>query len=77
MGFFKNLILKTTLKSQLKGLPPAQQEMVLKAIEENPEFFEMIAKEIEQRQKEGKDKMSATMEVMRKHQGELQKLMMK
>jgi len=76
MGFFKNLILKTTLRSQLKGLPKDQQGKILKAMENNPEFFENIAKKIEQKQKEGKDKTSATMEVMRENQNELRKIMM-
>jgi hypothetical protein len=50
--------------------------MMMRAIEKDPEFFENIAKEIEQKVKEGKSKNAASMEVMRKHQGELQKLMM-
>ena len=74
MGFFKNIILKTTLRSQLKGLPKDQQEKIVKAMENNPEFFESLAKKIEQKQKEGKDKTSATMEVMRENQNELRKI---
>jgi hypothetical protein len=75
MGFFKNMMMKQMLKSQMKGLPEDQQEKILKAIEENPEFFENIAKRIEQRMKEGKDQMSAAMEVMRENQDELRKMM--
>ena len=44
-------------------------------IEKNPEFFNDIAKKIEQKMKEGKDQMSASMEVMRENQNELRKLM--
>jgi len=76
MGFFKNIILKTALKSQLKGLPQDQQDKIIAAIEKNPQFFEDIAKKIEQKQKEGKDKTSATMEVMRENQNELRKIIM-
>jgi hypothetical protein len=75
MGFFKNMMMKQMLKSQMKGLSEDQQEKILKAIEDNPEFFENIAKRIEQRIKEGKDQMSAAMEVMRENQDELRKLM--
>ncbi len=75
MGFFKNMMMKQMLKSQMKGLPEDQQEKILKAIEDNPEFFENIAKRIEQRIKEGKDQMSAAMEVMRENQDELRKMM--
>lgn len=76
MGFFKKLIMKQAVKSQMKGVPQAQQDMMLAAVEKNPEFFENIAKEIDQKIKEGKSKTAASMEVMRKHQDELRKLMM-
>lgn len=69
------MMMKQMLKSQMKGLSEDQQEKILKAIEDNPEFFENIAKRIEQRIKEGKDQMSAAMEVMRENQDELRKLM--
>lgn len=73
----KNFMLKQMLKRKMKGVPEAQQEMMLNAVEENPEFFKKIGDEIKQKQKEGKGEMEATMEVMRKHQAELQRLMMK
>lgn len=76
MGFFKNFLMKQAIKSQMKGVPQAQQEMMMSAVEKNPEFFENIAKEIDQKVKEGKDKTAASMEVMRKHQDELRRLMM-
>jgi len=76
MGIFKNFILKQTLKSKMKGLPEAQQEKLLSAIEKNPDFFKKIGDEVEKRKKSGQDEMSATMTVMREHQSELQKIMM-
>lgn len=76
MGFFKNFIMKTAIKSQMKGVPQAQQDMMMSAIEKDPEFFENIAREIEQKVKEGKSQTAASMEVMRKHQDQLRKLMM-
>ncbi len=76
MGFFKNFLMKQSIKSQTKGLPQAQQDAMLSAIEKNPEFFENIAKEIEQKVKEGKSQTAASMEVMRKNQDKLRKLMM-
>mgnify|MGYP000920146423 CR=1 FL=1 len=75
MGFFKNLAMKQMLKSQMKGVPEAQQEKILDAIEKNPQFFEDIAKKVQQKVSEGKDQMSATMEVMRENQDELRKMM--
>ena len=76
MGFFKNMVAKQMLKAQMKGVPQEQQDRILAALDKDPEFFENIAKEIEQKIKEGKDKTSASMEVMRKHQDELRRLMM-
>lgn len=76
MGFFKNVMMKQMMKSQMKGVPAEQQERLLSAIDKNPEFFEHIAKEIEQKKKQGKGDMQASMEVMRENQDKLRKLMM-
>ncbi len=67
--------MKQMLKRQMKGVPEAEQERIIGLVEQNPDFFQNIAKEIEALQKQGRDQMAATMEVMRKHQGELQKIM--
>ena len=72
---FQNFMLKQMLKSKMKGVPEAQQKKIFSALEKNPEFFEKIAKEIEQGKKTGKSEMTAAMEVMRKHQAEFQKLL--
>lgn len=76
MGFFKNFIMKQAIKSQMKGIPQQQQDLILEAIDKNPDFFENMAKEIEQKIKEGKSQTAASMEVMRKHQDELRKMLM-
>lgn len=70
----KNFLMKQALKRQLKSLPEEQQEMMMKIIEENPDFFDKIGKEIKQETDKGKDQMIATMDVMKKHQKELQKV---
>lgn len=71
----KNFFLKKYLKTKMKGVPEEQQEMIIKMIEKNPKLFEKIGNEVKQKTKEGKNEMAATMEVMRKYQGEIQKLM--
>lgn len=71
----KSFFLKQVLKQQLKGVPEAQQDMIIRAVEKNPKLFEDIAQEVQALTKQGKDQMSATMEVMRKHQAELQDAM--
>ncbi len=75
MSFFKDLLLKKMLKSQLKGMPEAQQDMIIKAVEKNPKLFEDIAKEAQEKIKGGMDQQTATMQVMMSHQKELQDLM--
>ena len=68
--------MKQAMKSQLKGLPQEQQDKLLAAMEKDPEFFENIAKQIKQKEKEGKGKMEASMQVMRENQDKLRRLMM-
>jgi len=63
--------MKQVLKSKLKDLPKDQQEKILRALEENPELFQKIALEIQEKMKNGKDQMSAVMEVIQDHQEEL------
>ncbi len=74
----KDFFVKKMLQNQLKkaGLPQAQQDMIIEAVLKNPEFFEKIAKEAKVLEKQGMNQQAAMMEVMRKHQGELQKIML-
>jgi ElaB/YqjD/DUF883 family membrane-anchored ribosome-binding protein len=73
-NMLKNFLMKKMLKSQLKNVPEEEQEKILKLVENNPELFQMIAQEAQQKIKEGKDQMSAMMEVMRDHQEKLKKI---
>jgi len=73
----KDMLMKKLLKSKMKDVPEAQQEMILSAIEKNPDFFQKVGLEIQAKMKEGKDQMAATMEVMQKYQGELQDIVKK
>ncbi len=72
---FKNFLMKKLLKSELKGIPEKEQEKILGMIEKNPDFFRKIAEEVQVKMKEGKDQMSATMEVMKSHEEEFKKVM--
>jgi hypothetical protein len=73
----KDFLTKQLLKRQLKDMPKEQQDMIIKMVNENPELFKKISEEVDRKVKhEGKEKMAATFEVMRKYQGELQKLML-
>ena len=75
MSFLKKFLMKKLLKSKMKDIPEAEQEKMVGEIEKNPDFFQNIAAEVQAKMKEGKDQMSATMEVMQKHQDELKKIM--
>ncbi|HRH30861.1 MAG TPA: hypothetical protein PK886_02240 [Candidatus Paceibacterota bacterium] len=75
-GGIKDFFVKKLLEKQLKNVPPAQRDMIMNMVQKNPELFKKIAAEVENKKKnEGKDEMVATMEVMRKYQGELRNLM--
>ena len=73
----KDFILKKTLEAKMKGLPQAQQDMIMEIMEKDPELFKKIGKEIEQKKKAGLSEEAATLQVMRTYQGELQKLLRK
>lgn len=67
----KQMLLRKMLKSQLKNVPAAEQERLLTAFEKNPKLFENIAREVQEKMKQGKNQMLATMEVTKKYQQEL------
>lgn len=70
-----NFVMRKMLKSQMKGLPEAQQEMILSAFEKDPNLFKKIAEEIKQKTKNGQNEQFASMEVMMKYKSQIQKLM--
>lgn len=72
----KSFIAEKLIRSKMKDLPKAQQDMFIKLIEENPELFKKIGDEVKSLTKGGMSEMAATMQVMRKHQAEIQKAMM-
>jgi hypothetical protein len=69
---FQNFLLKKMLRTQ--GVPEAQIDMFIKMIEKNPELFKNIAAEIQEKVKGGMSQTTAGMEVMKKYEHELTKL---
>lgn len=69
---FKNFLLKKMLRTQ--GVPETQIDMVITMMEKNPELFKKIAEEIQAKIKEGMGQQEASMEVMKKYENELKKL---
>ena len=70
---FKNFLIRKMLRTQ--GVPPEQVEMFIKMMEKDPKLFEKIAAEIEEKVKQGVDKMQAGMQVMQKYEKELKNLL--
>lgn len=70
----KDFMMKQVLKHKLKNVPEAEREMILSMVEKNPDFFKKIGEEVEKRKKSGQSEMEATMQVMREHQAEFQRL---
>lgn len=64
------------LSSKMKGVPQAEQDKIFELIEKNPDLFQKIGVEVQEKmQREGKDQMAAAMEVMQKYKDQLQGLM--
>lgn len=69
---FKNFLLKKMLRTQ--GVPEAQIEMFIAMMEKNPELFKTIAEEVQEKIKGGMSQTDAGMQVMKKYEVELKKL---
>jgi hypothetical protein len=59
----------------MKDVPADQRDQIISMMEKNPDFFQKIATEVQEKVNGGKDQMAATMEVMQKYQNELKGLM--
>ncbi len=59
----------------MKGVPEAEQERLISMVEKNPELFQKIATEAQEKMKGGQDQMAATMEVMKKYEKELKEIL--
>lgn len=71
-GKLKQYALKKVLQSQMKDVPPEQQQMILEMIEKDPALFEKIAKEMQEELKvNGNNQMAAAMKVLPKYQKEI------
>jgi len=73
----KSFLTEKLIRSKMKNLPKAQQDMFIKLIQENPELFKKIGDEVKALTKSGVSEMTATMQIMRKYQPEIQKIQQK
>ena len=68
----KNFLVKKMAERQLKNMPKEQKEMIMTLLENNPDLFMKMSKEVEHKiKKEGKDQPLAMVEVGKKYQKEL------
>jgi AAA+ superfamily predicted ATPase len=75
-GKIKNYAVKKLVQSQMKGVPPEQQQMIMEMLEKNPQLFEQIAKEMQaELAKNGNNQMQAAMKVLPKYQKEIMQVM--
>ena len=73
----KGFLTKKMMERQLKNMPEEQRKLFMRMFEENPDLFEKIAKEVQEKKKGGQDEMLAAASVMRKYQSEMQGLIKK
>ncbi|OGI72265.1 hypothetical protein A3J61_02145 [Candidatus Nomurabacteria bacterium RIFCSPHIGHO2_02_FULL_38_15] len=77
MNMFKNFLMKKMLKNQLKkaGLPEAEQERIIAMVLKNPDLFQKIGNEIQEKIRGGMNQQTATMRVMEKYKPDLKDIM--
>ena len=75
MALFQNFLMKQMLKRQMKGVPEEEQEKIFAMIEKNPDFFQDIAAKIQEKMKNGKSQMDASMEVMKANEEKMREIM--
>jgi len=71
----KNKAMKMMLKKQMANVTPEQEEIIMRMVDEHPELFENISKEIKEKVDAGGNEMYASMQIMQKYQGQLQKIL--
>lgn len=69
-----NFLMKSLIKSKLKGLPESEVDKLIGAIEKNPDFFKTLAEEVEKKSKSGMSQQDAIAEVLKSRQTELQSM---
>ncbi|HVS79710.1 MAG TPA: hypothetical protein VHF05_01900 [Candidatus Paceibacterota bacterium] len=71
----KDFLMRKMMERQMQGVPKEEQEKMLTLVQNNPELFQKIATEVQEKMKQGKSQMAATQEVVQKYQDELKKVM--
>lgn len=67
--------MKQMISKQLSALPKEQKDKVLKAFDDNPDFFKKMIEDISKRLKNGESQQSAMMAVISSNRAELERIM--
>ena len=68
----KNYAMKKLLERQMKDVPEEQKQMIMEMVENNPELFEKIAKEMQaEMNQNGNNQMAAAQKILPKYQMEI------
>jgi len=70
----KDFLMKKMLASKLKDMPAEERDKMVAIIEKNPELFQKVALEVQEKIKQGQNQMTATMAVVKKYQEELKNI---
>jgi hypothetical protein len=74
----KDFLIKKLAERQLKDMPAEQREIVMKLLDNNPDLFVKMSKEVEHKvKKEGMDQTLAMIQVGKKYQKELKEALSK
>jgi hypothetical protein len=68
-----NFIIKQLIKKQMKGVPDDQINMIVDAIEKDPDFFKTMAEKIKAKMDQGMSEQQAAQALMAEHGEELKK----
>ncbi len=69
-----NFFVKSLIKKQLNGIPDDQVDLLINAMEKNPEFFKQLADEIQTKVSAGMSQQDAAMLVMKGRKEELKRI---
>ena len=71
----KDFLMRKMLAAKMKDIPQAEQDKMIALVQKNPQLFQQIAIEVQQKMKEGKDQFSAAKEVMQKYETQIKAIM--
>ncbi|MDQ2933075.1 MAG: hypothetical protein M3Q80_01705 [bacterium] len=70
-----NFFTKGLIKRQLKGMPEAEIEKLFEMIEKNPDFFQKMAGQIQEKMKQGMTQEQAAKSIMESEGDEIKKVL--